>query len=59
MQNQRRKKPLEFFDRFVSLISLLSFLQEGAGAAALAAFVELVFDNTDNRFPVSLFHFFY
>jgi len=37
----------------------LLFSQEGAGAAALAAFVELVFDNTDNRFPVTfIFHFF-
>jgi hypothetical protein len=27
-------------------------MQEGAGHAVLSAFVELVFDNSDGRFPV-------
>ena len=27
-------------------------LQEGAGHAVLSAYVEIVFDNSDNRFPV-------
>lgn len=27
--------------------------QEGAGHAVLSAYVEIVFDNADNRFPVS------
>lgn len=29
-------------------------LQEGAGHAVLSAYVEIVFDNSDNRFPVSV-----
>ena len=29
-------------------------MQEGAGHAVLSAFVEIVFDNSDNRLPVSL-----
>jgi len=29
-------------------------LQEGAGHAVLSAYVEIVFDNSDNRFPVSI-----
>lgn len=29
-------------------------MQEGAGHQLLSAFVEIVFDNTDNRIPVSL-----
>lgn len=29
-------------------------LQEGAGHAVLSAYVEIVFDNSDSRFPVSL-----
>ena len=28
--------------------------QEGAGHAVLSAYVEIVFDNSDNRIPVSL-----
>lgn len=30
-------------------------LQEGAGHAVPSAYVELVFDNSDGRFPVSIF----
>ena len=29
------------------------YLQEGAGHAVLSAYVEIVFENSDNRFPVS------
>lgn len=29
-----------------------AFLHEGAGHQVLSAFVEIVFDNTDNRIPV-------
>lgn len=29
-------------------------LQEGAGHAVMSAYVEVVFDNSDNRLPVSL-----
>jgi hypothetical protein len=31
-------------------------LQEGAGHQVLSAFVEIVFDNSDNRIPVSFFY---
>ena len=31
----------------------ISRLQEGAGHAVLSAYVEIVFENSDNRFPVS------
>lgn len=31
-------------------------LQEGAGHAVLSAYVEIVFENSDNRFPVSWVH---
>ena len=31
-----------------------ALLQEGAGHAVLSAYVEIVFDNSDNRFPVSV-----
>ena len=34
---------------------MINFLQEGAGHQVLTAFVEIVFDNTDNRIPVSFF----
>lgn len=30
-----------------------SFLQEGVGTAIISAYVEIIFDNADNRFPVS------
>ena len=29
-----------------------ALLHEGAGLSVMSAFVELVFDNTDNRFPI-------
>lgn len=28
-------------------------MQEGTGSATISAYVEIVFDNSDNRFPVS------
>lgn len=31
---------------------MLKCLQEGAGHAVLSAYVEIVFENSDNRFPV-------
>lgn len=34
---------------------MIKFVQEGAGHQVLTAFVEIVFDNTDNRIPVSFF----
>jgi len=29
-------------------------VQEGSGTAVMSAYVEIVFDNTDGRFPVAL-----
>lgn len=34
---------------------MINLVQEGAGHQVLTAFVEIVFDNTDNRIPVSFF----
>ena len=31
----------------------LSLLQEGTGPRVVSAYVEIIFDNTDNRIPVS------
>lgn len=33
-------------------LSSLLVVQEGAGHAVLSAYVEIVFDNSDNRLPV-------
>ncbi len=33
-----------------------ALLHEGKGPSTLSAYVELVFDNEDNRFPVSSFN---
>ena len=32
---------------------ICTLLQEGTGPRVLSAYVELIFDNTDNRIPVS------
>jgi structural maintenance of chromosome 3 (chondroitin sulfate proteoglycan 6) len=32
-----------------------SLLHEGHGHATISAFVEIIFDNSDNRFPVILY----
>lgn len=34
-------------------IHVFCISQEGAGARAVTAYVEIIFDNTDNRIPVS------
>ena len=34
--------------------NVFACLQEGAGHAVLSAYVEIVFDNSDNRFPVRI-----
>lgn len=39
----------------LSLILEVLAAQEGAGHAVLSAYVEIVFDNSDNRLPVSPF----
>jgi chromosome segregation ATPase len=31
-----------------------NLLQEGAGPATMSAYVEIIFDNSDNRFPVTI-----
>lgn len=32
-----------------------ALLHEGTGARVMSAYVEIIFDNTDNRVPVSVF----
>lgn len=33
----------------------LALLHEGTGPRVISAFVEIIFDNSDNRIPVSIF----
>ena len=34
-------------------LKLIQYIQEGTGARVISACVEIVFDNSDNRLPVS------
>lgn len=36
-----------------------ALLHEGAGNRTMSAYVEIIFDNTDNRVPVSFSSFFF
>lgn len=46
------KNPCNFFTLIIPLFENND--QEGAGHQVVSAFVEIVFDNSDNRIPVSL-----
>lgn len=45
-----------FLDILLVLVLLVLVPQEGAGHAVVSAYVELVIDNSDGRFPVSVSH---
>ena len=57
--DQRNASNYFMYDLFISVLgaSLLlypSITQEGAGPRVMSAFVEIVFDNSDNRIPVGV-----